>query len=354
MALSRVVVSFTQYDITTWELRAEASVVIRELREETRFSAGKIGSLNVSLRAVSRQKGGSMNIEHVHFYSEGARLAGTLYVPERQGDNDTRAGIVLCHGFTGIKESILPQYAEAFVEAGFVGLAFDYRGFGESDGQRGRLLWHDQVADVRNAVTYLSTRPEVDAGRIGLWGTSYGGALAPYTFALDDRAKACVGQLGFSDGYTVVTDRMPPEQIEVFRGMIEEDRRRRVLHNDPTYADAMALAGDPEMTAFFEESSKTLPQLKNREILIQFIEAHMDFSPVTVIHKKGDRPLLLIAAEHDVVCPAENYRVLYDKAPEPKKWIMFENTRHFEFYKGEPAQRSAAEAVAFFKEHLDG
>lgn len=293
-----------------------------------------------------------MSTERVHFYSEGARLAGMLYLSEGLEAEEKRAGIVLCHGFTGIKESILPQYAEAFARSGFVALTFDYRGFGESDGQRGRLLWQEQVADIRNAITYIGARPEVDSQRIGLWGTSYGGALAPYAFALDDRAKACVGQLGFADAYSAAARRMPAEQIEAFREMVEEDRRRRVLHNDPMYGDAMALAMDPEMAEFFEEESKTLPQLADREILIQFLEAHLEFSPIAAIHKKGNRPLLLIAAELDVVCPMEEYKELYDKAPEPKKWVVFEKTRHFEFYKGEPAQHSAAEAINFFKEHL--
>jgi alpha-beta hydrolase superfamily lysophospholipase len=265
---------------------------------------------------------------------------------------DKRAAIVLCHGFTGIKELILPQYAEAFARAGLVALAFDYRGFGESDGQRGRLLWSEQAADIRNAVTYMTTRSDVDPQRIGLWGTSYGGALAPYAFALDGRVRACVGQLGFSDGYSAVAGRMPPEQIETFREMIEQDRRRRVLYNDPMYGDAMALAGDPEMTAYFEEASKDLPQIRDREIMLQFLEAHMEFSPLSVIDRKGNRPLLLIAAELDVVCPAENYRELYDAAPEPKKWRVFEKLRHFEFYEGEAATESAAEAVGFFLENL--
>jgi dipeptidyl aminopeptidase/acylaminoacyl peptidase len=185
--------------------------------------------------------------ERVHFYSEGSRLAGTLYLPANLKEGERRAAIVLCHGFTGIKELILPQYAEAFARNGFVALTFDYRGFGESDGQRGRLLWQEQAADIRNAVTYVSTRPEVDSQRTGLWGTSYGGALAPYAFALDDRVKACVGQLGFADGYSAAMERIPAEQIDVFLQMIEEDRRQRVLHNSPMYADAMALAGDPEM-----------------------------------------------------------------------------------------------------------
>jgi len=295
-----------------------------------------------------------MKTEPVHFYSEGVRLAGRLYVPEGASPDAKRAGIALCHGFTGIKELLLPQYAEAFAGAGMVALTFDYRGFGESGGQRGRLLWRDQADDIRNAVTYLGTRDEVDETRLGLWGTSYGGALAPYAFALDERVGACVGQLGFSDGYAAAASRMPPEQIDSFRGLIEQDRRQRVLNNNPMYGDAMALAGDPEMTEFFEEAAKELPQLLDREIMLQFFEAHMEFSPISVIHKKGDRPLLLIAAELDVVCPMDNYKELYDKAPEPKKWVVFENTRHFELYSGEAAQRSAEEAASFFKQGLGG
>jgi alpha-beta hydrolase superfamily lysophospholipase len=293
-----------------------------------------------------------MTVERVHFYSEGARLAGILYLPDGAGGDPGRAGVVLCHGFTGIKELILPQYAEAFARAGFVALTFDYRGFGESGGQRGRLLWQEQAADIINAVTFLSTRSEVDPKRIGLWGTSYGGALAPYVLAVDDRPRACVGQLGFGDAASAMADRLPAEVIESFRPMLEEDRRRRVIHNDPMYGDAMELAGDPEMTAFTKKTAEKLPQLEGRQIMLQFLEAHLQFSPVSVIHRKGDRPLMLIAAELDVVCPIENYKLLYDRAPEPKEWVVFEKTRHFEFYEGEPADRSAAEAVRFFKNHL--
>jgi alpha-beta hydrolase superfamily lysophospholipase len=295
-----------------------------------------------------------MNVEQVRFYSEGARLSGILHLPDDLRSQEKRPGIVLCHGFTGIKELILPHYADAFAAAGFVALTFDYRGFGESDGQRGRLLWQEQVADIGNAITYLTTRAEVDTRQIGLWGTSYGGALAPYAFALDERAMACVGQLGFADGKSVFASRIPAEQMAAMQQMIEEDRRRRVLHNDPMYGDALVLAGDPEMVAYFEAVMKTLPQLAGREILMQFLEAHLQFSPLTVIHKKGDRPLLLIAAELDAVCPLEEYKPLYDHAPEPKTWVVFEGTRHFEFYDGEPARRSAAAAVTFFREHLTG
>ena len=112
----------------------------------------------------------------VSYYSEGARLSAVLYVPDGAGPASRRPGIVLCHGFTGIKELILPDYAQRLAAAGYVALAFDYRGFGESEGERGRLIPSAQVTDIRNSVTFLETLDEVDPEGIGLWGTSYGAA----------------------------------------------------------------------------------------------------------------------------------------------------------------------------------
>ena len=71
----------------------------------------------------------------VHFYSDGLKLAAVLFLPDGPGPHP---GIVLCHGFTCIKELILPDYARRFAAAGFAALTFDYRGFGESEGPRWR------------------------------------------------------------------------------------------------------------------------------------------------------------------------------------------------------------------------
>jgi len=84
----------------------------------------------------------------VQFYSDGLRLAGVLFLPEDPGPHP---GVVLCHGFTGIKEFILPEYACRFAAAGYAALTFDYRGFGESEGPRWRLIPWEQVTDIRQS-----------------------------------------------------------------------------------------------------------------------------------------------------------------------------------------------------------
>ena len=70
----------------------------------------------------------------VTFYSEGCKLSGDLYLPEGLRPAERRAGIVLCHGYTGVKDLYLPDNARVLNEAGYVALAFDYKGWETSEG----------------------------------------------------------------------------------------------------------------------------------------------------------------------------------------------------------------------------
>jgi dipeptidyl aminopeptidase/acylaminoacyl peptidase len=165
----------------------------------------------------------------VRFYSESVRLEGDLYLPSDLKAGERRPGIVLCHGFTGLRELILGDYAKVFVDAGFVAFTFDYRGFGGSEGEKWRLIPLEQIDDIRNAISFFEAQPQVDPERIGLWGTSFGGANAPYTAAVDSRVKAVVGQVGFGDGERFMLDvRSYGERVELMR-KLAEDRRRRAF-----------------------------------------------------------------------------------------------------------------------------
>jgi fermentation-respiration switch protein FrsA (DUF1100 family) len=103
-----------------------------------------------------------MKREHVAFYSERCRLSGQLCLPDDREDGERRPAVVLAHGFTGVKELSLPAYAERFAGQGRVAMTFDYRGFGTSEGQPGRLVALEEVEDICNAVTCVCTRSEAD------------------------------------------------------------------------------------------------------------------------------------------------------------------------------------------------
>jgi len=61
----------------------------------------------------------------VTFTSQGLACRGWLYVPDELAQGQVAPAIVLAHGFTGVKEAILPDFAKRFLAAGFVTLIFD-------------------------------------------------------------------------------------------------------------------------------------------------------------------------------------------------------------------------------------
>src|SRR2546421_12436564 len=121
--------------------------------------------------------------QDVTFLIHRFNCAGWLYIPDDLLTGERRPAIVMAHGFSAVKEMYLDAFAEVFVAAGFVTLVFDYRYQGASEGEpRGRIIPAEQHEDYRNAITWVSLRPEVDASRICGLGSSYTGApvLTPH------------------------------------------------------------------------------------------------------------------------------------------------------------------------------
>jgi dipeptidyl aminopeptidase/acylaminoacyl peptidase len=286
----------------------------------------------------------------VTFFSEGTRLEGDLFLPAGLKAGEQRPGIVLCHGFTGLRAGILPDYAKVFVEAGFVALTFDYRGFGGSQGTKWRLIPLEQIDDIRNAITYLQGQPEVDAERIGLWGTSFGGGHAPYTAGIDSRVKAAVGQVGFGDGERLILDSRGYADRVRLRQQLQEDQHRRVREGTGGTLDAIAILNAAQTRAFLEPLLKDYPAMKC-ELSWETVEKTLEYKPINVVDKISPRPLLLIGARDDDTCPIEGYEKLYERAGEPKKLVVLPIT-HYEIYSGKWFDESARLAREWFTHFL--
>ena len=271
--------------------------------------------------------------QEVVFYSENCKIIGDLYLPDNLPQGAKLPAVILCHGFSGIREILLPPYAEFFAQNGFAALVFDYRGFGDSEGERGRLVPAEQVVDIRNAITFMETLPQVDPARIGLWGTSFGGANAIYTAAIDKRVKCISVQITFGSGERMVAGGMNDEAREKLMSTLQKAWQRAVTKNKPLMLNMDQILTDPDSKEFYQKTVEIHPKLKNRLPLLTIKES-MECRPEN--HIAGlNIPVMIIGATGDIVCPVEESKILYEKAREPKELFIIEGARHYDVYEGE-------------------
>jgi len=291
-----------------------------------------------------------MSLRTVNFFSEGTKMEGDLFLPSDYKAGERRPGMVLCHGFTGVRTMILGDYAKAFAEAGFVAMTFDYRGYGGSEGTRRRLIPLEQIDDIRNAISYFETLPEVDPDRIGLWGTSFGGANAPYTAAVDNRIRAVVGQVGFGDGERFLLDTRRFGERDHLLKKVAEDRRRRATEGVGDRLSPLDALNSPQTNTFLGDALKDVKPAQI-DISWETIEKTLEYKPIEIVDRIAPRALLLIGARDDDLCKIEGYEKMYERAREPKKFVVLPIT-HYEIYAGKWLAESSRLAVEWFERFL--
>jgi len=294
-----------------------------------------------------------MRREKVSFYSEGDKLSADLYLPDGEKGKPW-AAIVQGPGFLGLKDA--KHYImmfEKLCEAGIGCLCFDYRGWGESEGaHRGWVMPQWQVEDIRNGITYLQTRAEIDPNRVAIYGSGgTGGGNAIYVAAVDQRVKCAVSYLGISDGRDWLHSMRREYEWVDYLKRIEEDRKRRVLTGAGEIVSAreeiMIQTPERQTTTVKKEVEAKIPQ----QMPLQCAEALLEYSPEAVVHKISPRATLFLAVENDAVTPEEQSVRLYEKAGEPKRLILFRQTTHYGIY-NDYFKEVAGAVVDFYNHYL--
>jgi fermentation-respiration switch protein FrsA (DUF1100 family) len=288
----------------------------------------------------------------VAFYSEGVRLVGDVYSPDDAGPGERRAGIVLCHGYTGVKDLYLPDNARALTRAGYVAMTFDYKGWGDSGGPRSRLAPYSRVADVQAALTFLGTLPEVDPGRLGLYGTSYGGATVVWVGAVDARVKCVVSVVGIGNGARWMRSVRRPDEWHDLLERSARDRVRRVLGGESEFVNREeVLLPDRQSAALAAAARRNNPAAVGT-IPLEYVDDTLGFNPEWVVDRIAPRPVLFITTDDDRLVPPEESAALYARAGEPKKLVVLKGHGHYEVY-AEPAfSEVMAAALDWYEQHL--
>lgn len=293
-----------------------------------------------------------MEQRQVQFASGGQRLAGVVYVPDGEGERN--AGIVLCQGYTGTKEMFLPVLAHAFCEEGYSSLIFDYRGWGESDGERGRLFPLEQVEDIRSALTFLGAQHGVDPERLGLYGTSFGGANAVYVGATDPRVKCTVTSLAIGNGRRWLRSLRRLWEWRDFLRLLGDDRRQRLVNGASRKMKAFEIAPpDPALREIMEAAMQGgFFSDQEAELTLESVEAIMDFAPEDVVARISPRPIFFIHAGEDNLVSPEETENLYARAGEPKRILIVPGVSHVDFYLGDALEQVTAASLEWFRRYL--
>jgi fermentation-respiration switch protein FrsA (DUF1100 family) len=294
----------------------------------------------------------------ITFRSDGVELAGWLYLPEESAWSRPWPAIVMANAFTAVKEIYLSNYAERFVSDGMVVLAFDYRNFGESGGEpRNQVFPHEQLDDLRNAITWLRRQREVDPERVGAWGVSLGGGHVMFLAAFDKRIKAVVSMIPAINQWENFLVSMPREAFFGFLGTLAQDREARYDSDLVNYLPLVAPPGEgglmpDEAYQFYTRVQQTIaPRWANR-ITTQSMEKFVSYDPTGPIHLISPTPLLMIVAEQDQIVPPSLARSAFERALEPKRFISLPCT-HTAIYNTEPfLSQAAAAATEWFRDNL--
>jgi len=291
----------------------------------------------------------------IEFAGEGAvTLRGWLFRPEGPGPHP---GITMAHGFAGVKEHGLERFARFFADAGFVVLVHDHRGFGASDGSpRFDVDPWAQIADWRRAISFLEGQPDVDAERIGLWGSSYAGGHAIVLGATDRRLRAVVAQVPTISGYQQSLRRVPPDQVaDLQTKFIEDDRAQfrggspalqAVVSSDPAVPAAYR---SPDAIAFYTQP--TMPDnVWHNSMTVRSSRAARMYEPGIWIDRVSPTPLLMVVGLQDTVTVTDLALAAYERALEPKKLVTISGG-HFDPYQGR-FDRAAGAARDWFTQHL--
>ena len=294
--------------------------------------------------------------EEVRFTVEGGiELGAWLYLPQK--GSGPGPAITMAHGYAGTREHGIKRFADALAAAGFVVLLHDHRTFGVSGGEPRQDVdpWR-QIADWRRAISYLESRPEVDAGRIGLWGTSYAGGHSLVLGATDRRIACVVAQVPTISGYEQGLRRVPPEGVGALESALNDDERAQARGEAPRRQ--AIVSADPAVPAAYRTKNAIDFYLQplgpggrwENVVTTRSTRLARMYEPGVWVSRIAPTPLLMVVATHDTITLSDLALEAYERAHEPKKLVTIPGD-HFDPYLSGFDVSSRA-ATAWFREHL--
>ena len=304
----------------------------------------------------------------VSYKSDGFTLAGHLYLPEDHREGDKRPAIVLTRPGSGVKEQTAGVYAKELSKHGFATLAFDPRGFGDSEGHEGVEDPFAVCEDTKNSISFMRTLDCVNASKVYNAGVCMGAGYAYYVTALDVRASA----VGMISPYLNARDQI----IEMCGGLdnirgemslltFAANARQNFFQTGkdsfvPPVPTDEAAASQPGvlpiqrgmMTYYLPGKpggDPACPNWKNQTNLYNY-ESMLSFSAFNIMHMMAGVPVFMALGSEAYT--VDNSKEFFENVTGPKEMHFVEGAGHFDLYwKPEHVTPIAKAFADFLRKH---
>ncbi|GHJ36999.1 alpha/beta hydrolase [Streptomyces sp. TS71-3] len=304
----------------------------------------------------------------VTFPSAGLKIAGHLYTPDGAGPHPAAGAgpypaVVVGHPGSGVKEQAAGLYARRLAGEGFLTLAFDAAYQGESAGEpRGLEDPAQRVEDLKAAVSFLTTREDVDPDRIGALGICASGGYVLAAAATDPRIRA-VGTVSAADiarQFRLGAD--GAQAPAVFRGMLQAagaartaEARGEGVRTFPLFpgTEEEARQGGSHVLEGWEyyRTPRAGHPRSAKELTWTSVDRIAGFDAFRSLDLLAPRPVRMIVGRE-----AETSWMsveAFQKVPGPKDLHWIEGATHVDLYdKEEYVTPAVAKLAGFFRAHL--
>lgn len=317
------------------------------------FVGGLSGEAGAQQRRQPPPLPDNVAVRDVSIWSEGTRMAGDFYYPKDMKEDAKLPTVVMSHGWGGTKAACRPV-ASRIAAAGYIVLAFDYRGWGESESRlvvKGEMPKpdengeatvkaqfirtvvdpHDQVWDIRHAIDFIQAEPNVDTARVGYWGSSYSGGHAVWVAANEPRVKCAVGQVAAANSVSLLETAFQDKTI------VEQARTQAIQRARGEIAPV-------------PQGTHKVPNLRGWAIM----DRVADYNPVDDAGRITI-PLLIIDAEKEELFDRHIAGELAVKRAKangaPAKYHVVPDITHYGMYR-QAFEEATKLAIEWFDEHL--
>lgn len=272
-----------------------------------------------------------MQTEEVSFYSDGLKLDGAFHLPDDFDPSVPHPLVMPCSGFTGLRIIHPERFARYLTQHGYLCFSFDYRGFGNSEGIRRRVILEEQVRDVLHAVGFVEADPRVNPNRLILLGWGMGAGV------ILDAARELLGVVGliaingFYSGKRVQQSHHTTKGFLEFRDRIRAEYASQARSGEVRWTDPFDVYPlDEDSRNYVESELRRHPGYDVEYYSGELADSLLRWYPEA--HAAYMRtPLLIAHGKRNALHPYTEAEALFSAYGGPKELYSIEGVGHTEW-----------------------